>query len=233
MTALLNALTPDLGLWRTAWLDRLARLSAYLSMLLSDHGVVRLLYDNRGVLEAGVERCNQPAPWQIRESANRGIRTLVNLRGETRYGSYTLERAACARHNVKLVNFPVRSRRMPTRAEIHNAAALFDTIERPFMMHCKAGADRAGLMSALYVLLVQQRPVEQAMQQLTLRYGHIRQAKTGILDYFFEAYRRFNAQTPTPFLTWVDHHYDSEALTREFRAQWWASLITDRLLRRE
>ncbi|TJY64680.1 protein tyrosine phosphatase [Sinimarinibacterium sp. CAU 1509] len=233
MTTLLNALTPELGLWRTAWLNRLARLSAYLSMLLTDHGVVRLLYDNRGVLAPGVERSNQPAPWQIRQAAARGIRTVINLRGENRFGSYTLERAACARHNIRLVNFTIRSRRMPTREEIHGAARLFATIDQPFLMHCKAGADRAGLMSALYVLLAQQGPVEQAMQQLSLRYGHIRQAKTGILDYFFEAYRRDNARTPMPFLTWVDHHYDGTALTRQFRAKWWASWITDRLLRRE
>ncbi len=233
MTALLNALTPELGLWRTAWLNRLARLSAYLNMLLTDHGVFRLLYDNRGVLEPGVERSNQPAPWQIRDAARRGIRTVVNLRGENRFGSYTLEHAACARHNVKLVNFTIRSRRMPTPAEIHGAARLFASIDGPFLMHCKAGADRAGLMSALYVLLVQQRPVEHAMQQLSLRYGHIRQAKTGIIDYFFEAYRRDNARTPMPFLTWVDHRYDSVALTREFRSKWWASVITDWLLRRE
>ena len=48
------------------------------------------------------------------------------------------------------------------------------------MMHCKSGADRAGLMSALYLLIVEKRPAREAAQQLAWKYGHVRQAKTGL-----------------------------------------------------
>ena len=35
-------------------------------------------------------------------------------------------------------------------------------------MHCKSGADRAGLASALWLLHVERRPVAEAMKQLSL-----------------------------------------------------------------
>ena len=54
------------------------------------------------------------------------------------------------------------------------------------LMHCKSGADRAGLMSVLYRFLHEGVPLKEATQELSLKYGHFRQADTGILDYFFE-----------------------------------------------
>jgi hypothetical protein len=43
----------------------------------------------------------------------------------------------------------------------------------------------------------------------------------------------FNAQTPMPFMEWVTTTYDREALTRSFHAQWWANILTDKIMRRE
>ena len=100
-------------------------------------------------------------------------------------------------------------------------------------MHCKSGADRAGLMSALYVLIKEKRPVEEALQQLSWRYGHWRQAKTGVLDYFLEQYRDYNAKTPIDFFDWVDNVYDPVKVKSEFMAGFLPSLIVDRILRRE
>ena len=64
------------------------------------------------------------------------------------------------------------------------------------------------------------------MRQLTLRYGHFRFAKTGILDAFFERYRREGEAKGMPFLEWVERTYDPEALKRDFRpasgpTSWW------------
>ena len=40
------------------------------------------------------------------------------------------------------------------------------------VMHCKSGADRAGLMSALYLILNQDVSVDKAKNQLSLKYLH-------------------------------------------------------------
>jgi hypothetical protein len=100
------------------------------------------------------------------------------------------------------------------------------------LMHCKSGADRAGLMAALYVLIHCKKPAAEAIKQLSLRYLHVRQAKTGMLDSFFEAYAPYEAQGMA-FFDWVDTIYDPQALHDEFMARPWAEKLVDGILRRE
>ena len=88
-------------------------------------------------------------------------------------------------------------------------------------------------MGVLYLHLKEGVPLRQALAQLSWRYGHFRGAQTGILDAFFESYLAFDAQTPTPFLEWVNTHYDAAELTRSFRPHGVAQLLVDRVLRRE
>lgn len=205
----------------------------YADMLLIDHGVFRLAYQNRYKLAEGAWRSAQPAPHQVGRLARLGIRTIVNLRGERYCGSYWLERQACARNGIHLENFQVRSRSAPSKQEIFGASDLFQRIEYPMLMHCKSGADRAGLMSTLYLIVRENVPVEIARRQLSLKYGHIRQANTGILDYVFERYLEDNARSPIPFLEWVAHVYEPIALEHSFAAKRWANMLVDGVLRRE
>jgi protein tyrosine/serine phosphatase len=216
------------------WLRRgLGQPMAYLDMLFVDHGIFRLLYANSHRISDEAWRSAQPAPHHIGQFARAGIRTIVNLRGERQCGSYWLEQKACARHGIKLVNFQIRSRAAPTREELEGARRLFGEIEYPMLMHCKSGADRAGLMSVLYRFLREGVPLTEAKKELSFKYGHIRQAHTGILDYFFEKYMADNAARPMPFFEWVETVYDADELKRTFRSKGWANRIVDSVLRRE
>jgi protein tyrosine/serine phosphatase len=200
-----------------AWVrGALGPAAAYLDMLFVDHGVLRLIYLNRHRLGQRAWRSAQPAPHQIRALASQGIRTIVNLRGERQCGSYRLERDACKRYGIDLVDFKIRSRIAPRREDLKKARELFECIQYPMVMHCKTGADRVGLMSVLYLLLKEGAPIEEARKQLSLRYGHIRQSRTGLLDYFFERYLQDNARRPMPFFEWVDTVYDPDELEQSF-----------------
>lgn len=206
---------------------------SYLDMLFVDHGIFRMVYANSHRISDEAWRSAQPAPHHVSRFARAGIRTIVNLRGERQCGSYWLEQKACERHGIKLVNFQIRSRAAPTREELEGAKRLFDEIEYPMLMHCKSGADRAGLMSVLYRFLREGVPLAEAKKELSLRYGHIRQAHTGILDYFFEKYIEDNAVRPMPFFQWVETVYDPDELKRTFHSKGWADRIVDSVLRRE
>ena len=220
--------------WTPGWARApLTPLASYLDMLFVDHGIFRVVYLNRHRLSAKAWRSAQPAPHQIATIAGLGVRTVVNLRGAFATGSYWLEKRACARYGVTLVNYNVRSRAAPSRAELHGARELFERIEYPMLMHCKSGADRAGLMSVLYLHLHEGKPLAEAKKALSLRYGHIRQADTGILDYFFERYIADTATTPMPFYEWVDTVYDPNELHRSFRASGWANRLVNSILKRE
>jgi protein tyrosine/serine phosphatase len=209
------------------------RFRAYWDTLIVDHGIFRLAWTNRWRVSDELWRSNHPLPLRIARMKRRGIETIINLRGRNDSGWYVLETEACKQHGIAFVDFPVKSRDTPAKETIHAAKRLFETIRYPALMHCKSGADRAGLMGVLYRLLHEQRPVEEAMEQLHWRYGHIRQAKVGMIDYFFEQYRAHNAATPTPFLDWVDRVYDPAVVKASFMSQWWANLIVDKILRRE
>ncbi len=216
------------------WVRRVfGPLGSYLDMLLVDHGVFRILYLNRHKIDNVCWRAAQPAPFQLRAMAKRGIRTIVNLRGERFCGSYWLEQKACERYGLKLVNFQIRSRAAPTPSEIRAAEELFATVEYPILMHCKSGADRAGIMSTLYRFLRRGDALETATKELSLKYGHIKQADTGILDAFFEQYQTYNKHTPTPFFEWVETIYDPDELKRTFVAKGWANRLVNAILRRE
>ena len=216
------------------WLRRsLGQPASYLDMLLVDHGIFRFVYANCHKLSDKAWRSAQPAPHHFRRFADAGIRTIVNLRGPRQCGSYWLEEEACARLGLKLINFQIRSRAAPTREELKGAERLFDEIEYPMLMHCKSGADRAGLMSVLYRFLHEGVPLDEATQELSLKYGHIRQADTGILDYFFEKYLADNAVRPMPFFEWVETAYDPDELKRTFRSKGWANRLVDSVLQRE
>lgn len=203
-------------------------------LIWGDHGFLRARFQNLHQISDEMWRSNQPSPRQIEEHARlRGIKTILNLRGESTKGYYLLEKEACEANGIELVDFQVFSRDTPTKETIFAAGKLFDTIEYPALMHCKSGADRAGLMSVLYTLLREKAPFDEAVDQLSLKYLHVKQGKTGMLDAFFDAYRQFNETTPKPFLDWVAEDYDRLAVKADFLESFESRLNIDRILRRE
>jgi protein tyrosine/serine phosphatase len=86
------------------------------------------------------------------------------------------------------------------------------------LVHCKSGADRAGLMNALYLHLKEDVPVGRAKRRLSLRYGHSRRSRRGVLDLFFHHYVEDNRRKPMAFLDWVEKVYDPAELTRAFQS---------------
>ena len=87
-------------------------------------------------------------------------------------------------------------------------------------------------MAALYLLLRQSARLDDALKQLSFKYLHVRQAKTGLLDAFLETYRPFEADGMA-FIDWVDSHLDPAAITNSFQSKTWANRLVDSILRRE
>jgi protein tyrosine/serine phosphatase len=209
------------------------RVRAWVHMLLADHGVFRLAFLNRHRVTEALWRSAQPAPHQLAWFAAQGVRTIVNLRGGREHGSWPLQREACERYGIKLVEFLVHSRAAPHRETVLGAKDFFAGLEYPALIHCKSGADRAGFTAALYLIVHEGRPVREALRQLSPRFGHVRLAKTGILDAFFERYLVEGEARGIPFLEWAERIYDPGALTRDFRPNFWSDLVVDRIMRRE
>jgi len=124
-------------------------------------------------------------------------------------------------------------REPPSRAQILQAKRLFETIKYPALMHCKSGADRAGAMAVLYKHFAMGAPIEDAMEQLSLKYLHVRQGKTGVIDFFFATYLAETKESGKLFLDWVEQDYDQAKVKASFLGEWWANILVDKILRRE
>ncbi len=96
---------------------------------------------------------------------------------------------------------------------------IFDRIEKPFVMHCKSGADRAGLASALWLLDKEGASIAQAKKMLSLKYAHLKNTKTGVLDHLLDIYEADTAAAPMPVRQWFAERYDPAAITASFHAK--------------
>ena len=201
-------------------------------LMVKDHGVLRLRWHNLHQIDADMWRSNQPTPARLKQAKALGIKTIINLRGPRNDGGWRLEAEACDALGLKLVDFTARSRAAPDKQMLHDTRELFQSIDGPALLHCKSGADRAGIMSALYLLMHKGRPAAEALEQLSFKYLHVRQAKTGLLDTFIEAYMPYEAKGVDLF-EWIDTIYDPETLQANFMARGWANRLVDDILKRE
>ncbi|MGF1444739.1 MAG: hypothetical protein ACFBRM_00895 [Pikeienuella sp.] len=218
--------------WNRPLETRWDRLRAWSNMLFVDHGLIRYVYPNRHRVTDRLWRSAQPAPHHLHAFARAGGKSVVSLRGGMFFGSLPLEREACERAGLAFHTFVLRSRTLPSRDDLITAKRLFDRLDYPALIHCKSGADRVGFMSALYLVFAEGRPVSEARRQLSLRYGHIRQGKTGVLDAFFEAYERETGGA-VPLIDWIETGYDRARVIAGHRPSPWGTLLTDLVLRRE
>jgi len=226
--------------WRREYATPEGRKRAWRELMLGDHGLLRKVYDNSHEVATGrLWRSYQPSPADLERWKARGVRTIVNLRGDKPSGFLFLEEEACARLGLNFVALRAWSREAPPKAFLHAARDLFARIEYPALIHCKSGADRAGLMATLFLFFHEGRPLNEALDQLSLRYGHVRQGKTGVIDAAFAKYLAYAQEKNIAlddvdaFFDWVDGPYDPAAIKRDFRGTFLGRMVSDVVLRRE
>lgn len=217
--------------WASDWAKRLGD---HLNLFLVDHGFLRAIYSNRFRLAGGLYRCSQPSPRQLAAyKARLGIRSVINLRDENHYqGWYRLEEAACSELGLRLHNVKLYSRGLLNASDLEALRLVIEKVELPAIVHCKSGADRAGFFSALFRHYRNGEPIEMGVGELSMKYGHFKQAKTGVLDHFFLTFRRARRARQS-FRHWVMTDFNPQQVEASFRPATLSSLVVDRVLRRE
>ncbi len=211
------------------------RIKAHLENFFLDHEILRMLYRNFYALSPTAFRSNHPSKAFLKKlQTTHQLKTVVSMRKANTSASYLFEKEACEQLGITLIHHPMSSQKLPKPEMVVAAKALFETIQYPILIHCKSGADRAGLMSVLYMYFVQKQPMDVAVKQLSIKYGHFRWANTGKLDFFFDAFFQYQAQHPTiEFLEWVTTVYNRDELDKQFQSSGWANIIVHKILRRE
>ncbi|QIE45371.1 dual specificity protein phosphatase family protein [Pseudohalocynthiibacter aestuariivivens] len=184
-----------------------------------DHAVLRIFWTNFYPVAPGVYRSNQPTHRRFEKLKAMGIRSILNLRGSAGAAHYLVEEESCAKLGLNLVNVTLHARFAAPRHDIQAVIAAFRSIEKPFVMHCKSGADRAGFASAIYLLVIEGRPVSEVRKMLSFKYLHIKSSRTGVLDYILDLYEARNARAPISFEDWVETEYENETVQAEFESK--------------
>jgi protein tyrosine/serine phosphatase len=216
------------------------RLLAHLEAWLVDHEILRVLFRNFYRLsprdsEVQAFRSNHPSPGFLKKLKQRhGLKTVLSLRAANQTGQFLLEKEACDQLCIRLINLPISSRNFPKKEKLEQLIDQLQSLDYPLLIHCKSGADRAGLVSVLFKHFVLGEPIAQARKQLGMKYGHFRWADTGKLDYLFDEFERFETTHPeVSFHQWIQHHYDREQLNQTFQAAGWANIVVNKILHRE
>lgn len=183
-----------------------------------DHAVLRIFWTNFYKVAPGVFRSNQPTHKRFERLQAQGFRTVLNLRGRSNAAHYLTEEESCAQLGLELVTVNLFARQAPNKPEIIAMIDAFRSIEKPFVMHCKSGADRAGFASAVYLMVIEGRPLTEARKMLSLKYLHVSFTKTGVLDHVLNAYETRNAREPISFEDWIRNEYDSYTMQTDFNA---------------
>jgi protein tyrosine/serine phosphatase len=138
-------------------------------------GVLQLYGNLHTVIAGQLYRSAQPSVQQIADYHKRfGIRTIVNLRGEQRKADWYQEEIATAKElGISHIDFRMSASRQLSQSEVDQLLQLLKSAEKPVLIHCQAGADRSGLVAALYLAGVANAGEHAAEEQLSLRYGHV------------------------------------------------------------
>lgn len=183
---------------------------ARIYMLWFDHAALRLFWTNQMEIAPGVFRSNHPTPGRLHRLKRQGVGRILTLRGSAESAHFATERAYCAELGLDLHAVGFSDKAAPPKASLQALIAKFRKIEKPFLMHCKSGADRAGLASALYLLVIEGRPLPEARAMLSPRFLHFKGSKTGVLDRVLD---QFEAEgRGRDFETWLEESYDPKRL---------------------
>jgi len=145
-----------------------------------------------------------------------GIKSVINLRGEDKYAHYLFEEESCRILGIKLYNTKLWAR---TAANRENIVAVIDAmrmVQRPFLFHCKSGADRAGFCAAMYQIIFDDVPVQEARKQLSIKFIHLKWSKTGVQGYILDVFEARQAKGNIDFETWIRTEYDNTAIQNGF-----------------
>lgn len=184
-----------------------------------DHAILRLLWTNRYEISPGVFRSNQPGPRRVAKEARRGIKTIIALRGRKGSSSQLFEEEAADKADIRLEFIGLSAKRLAPKEDWLRLLDLFDTLEKPFLFHCKSGADRTGIASALYLMANDGIAPSEAQKQLHWWYLHSRRSKkTGILIYTLKRMEEDLKADPMTVREWFETRFDKDAMTSAYRA---------------
>jgi protein tyrosine/serine phosphatase len=146
-----------------------------------DAGLFGYFSKNFHQIDQSAFRCNQPSGKRIEKFAKKyNLKTILNLRGENPHKKWwQKEVAAAQKHNIEVVNVPLSMDALPRPVDIENILYAFNQPGN-LLIHCKAGSDRTGLVSAMRKIETG-HSIKTAKKEISfIPYGHVSRAHPAI-----------------------------------------------------
>ncbi len=117
------------------------------------------------------------------------IKSIINLQGPSPKEWYSDEKRISSDYNVSHFDFDISDRRLLTIQQMDALVKLMQEAPKPLLIHCRAGADRTSLASALYHYAVN-KDLPSAQSSISILYGHIPWfgSRTITMDISFDNY---------------------------------------------
>jgi protein tyrosine/serine phosphatase len=134
-------------------------------------------------------RSAQMTPDELDDVIHRyGIKTVISLRGAPESsGWYKPEIETLKKNGVDFRAYWLSTDAFPNYEELGDLLRDLKYAKRPILIHCKAGADRTGMVAALYTFEVMHETKSKALEQLGFKYWHVKFLNPA-MDAFLEKY---------------------------------------------
>lgn len=135
------------------------------------------------VIPSQVYRSAQLSPQKLDDFIKRHhIRSIVNLRGAWEEDVFYRDEIRVSKQDhVKHYDLHLESLELPTLEQLRQLVLILQTAPRPLLIHCKNGADRTGLASAIVLTLQNKLSRDEIDKQYSWRYLVISSESVGKL----------------------------------------------------
>jgi protein tyrosine phosphatase (PTP) superfamily phosphohydrolase (DUF442 family) len=151
----------------------------------------------RTVVPGRVYRSGQLSPEALEERIRRhGLESILNLRGEKEDRDwYRRELEVAKRNGVDFESIDLVPERQPPRPALIALIEHLESLPKPVLIHCSAGADRTGFASVVARMALGEATFDEARSELSFWYGHFPfgpASEIGRLLDQFDGYRKLS-----------------------------------------
>ncbi|MCI0337286.1 MAG: tyrosine-protein phosphatase [Acidobacteria bacterium] len=139
-------------------------------------------------------RGGQPKKGGLKKLADLGIKTIVNLRGESDDTHGQEDEAK--RLGLRYFNIPMSSTGRPTEEQVRRVLEIIETQDNaPLFIHCRRGADRTGVIIAIFRIKHDGWTAERAIDEAkSCGLGLVQFQKRDYIKDYFERLERENTK---------------------------------------
>lgn len=172
---------------------------------------------NLGIVDVGrVIRSAQPTTGLKDMIRDHKLASILNLRGGSpRDWYYSNEVSVAKESGVDFYDLSMSATKRPKRADLLRLIDVMNRCKYPLLIHCKSGADRTGLATAIYRMVGLKEPPEKAAEAFTIYHSHVPLFGTQRLHEPIDEYAAWLSQnglphTPDRFHDWVMNMYQAD-----------------------